>query len=131
MGAQRRQGGIIPAKGRGFQWQRSSERLSGNFRELASRARKAGFLVLGGNVKLAPPGTVQGTNGRYHRTAVVLAWVTSEWTGRQYVLTRGVMGRVICNCPDARPEHEEVGAPPSRIAVHTCKHILAAGLEEA
>jgi hypothetical protein len=105
------------------------ERLSTHFPELASRARKAGFLILAGKVTIAPPGTVQGTNGRLHRTATVLAWVKSEWSNRTYVLTRGPLGVVICDCPDAQPEDAEDGAPRSRVAPHTCKHIIAAALE--
>jgi hypothetical protein len=104
------------------------ESLSANFPELASRARRAGFLVLAGNFKLAPPGTVQASNGHYHRTATVLGWVKSEWSDRQYLLTRGDLGVVICNCPDAQPEEGDDGAPPSRLAPHTCKHVIAAAL---
>jgi hypothetical protein len=105
------------------------ERLSEHFPELASRARKAGFLILAGKVTLAQPGTVQASNGRYHRTATVLAWVQSEWSSRTtYILTRGELGVVICNCRDAQPEVGEQGAPRSRVAPHTCRHIIAAAL---
>jgi hypothetical protein len=104
------------------------ERIAANFPELASRARQAGFLILAGKVTLAAPGTVQPSNGRYHRTATMLAWVQSEWSDRRYLLTRGELGVVICNCRDAQPEEGEEGAPMSRVAPHTCKHVLAAAL---
>jgi len=106
------------------------ERLSADFPELASRARRAGYLVLAGKVTVAPLGTVQSSNGRYHRTATVLAWVKSEWSDRTYILTRGELGVVICNCRDAQPEEGEEGAPRSRVAPHTCRHILAAALSQ-
>jgi hypothetical protein len=89
------------------------------------RTRSSGGLVL---AAIAPPVTVQGSNGRLHRTATVLAWVKYEWSSRTYVLTRGALGVVICNCPDAQPEQREAGASRSRVAPHTCKHILAAAL---
>jgi hypothetical protein len=104
------------------------ERLSANVPELATRARHAAFLLLANAVKLSEPGEIMPSNGRYHRTASVLAHVRSE-TGRfDYLLTRGDFGVVLCNCPDANPEPGEDGAPPTRIAPHTCKHIIAAAL---
>jgi hypothetical protein len=84
--------------------------------------------ILAGAVTLAPPGTVQPPNGRYHPTATVLAWVEAEWSSRTYVLTRGELSVVICNCGNAQPEDGEEGAPRSRVAPRTCKHIIAAAL---
>jgi hypothetical protein len=66
--------------------------------------------------------------GRLHRTVTVLAWVKSEWSDRTYVLPRGDLGVVICNCPNAQPEAGEDGAPSSRVAPHTCKPIIAEAL---
>jgi hypothetical protein len=106
------------------------ERLSANFPELASRARRAAFLLLADAVAFPKPGEVMPSNGRFHRTAAVLARVKSEKGDGEYLLTRGELGEVICNCPDAQPENEEDGAPRSRMAPHTCKHILAAALLE-
>jgi hypothetical protein len=104
------------------------ERLSANFPELATRARRAAFLLLEDAVRLSEPGEIMPSNGRYHRTASVLAQVRSETGQFNYLLTRGDFGVVICNCPDASPEYGEEGAPASRIAPHTCKHILAAAM---
>jgi hypothetical protein len=104
------------------------ERLSANFPELATRARKAAFLILAGAVTLAEPGDIEPANGRFHRTAVVLARVKSETRDKEYLLTRGPLGVVICNCPDAQPAPGEEGAPRSRIALHTCQHVLASAL---
>ena len=102
------------------------ERLSANVPELATRARRAAFLVLAGAVRLSEPGEIMPTNGRYHRTASVLARVKADSCDFDYLLTRGDFGVVICNCPDANPDCGEDGAPASRIAPHTCRHILAA-----
>ena len=102
------------------------ERLSANVPELATRARRAAFLVLAGAVRLSKPGEIMPANGRYHRTASVLARVKADCCDFDYLLTRGDFGVVICNCPDANPDCGDAGAPETRMAPHTCKHILAA-----
>jgi hypothetical protein len=102
------------------------ECLSASFAELATRARRAAFLVLEDAVRLGEPGEIMPSNGRYHRTASVLAHVKARDGQYDYLITRGDFGVVICNCADANPEPGKEGAPPTRIAPHTCKHILAA-----
>lgn len=99
------------------------ERISANVPELASRARQAALLLLVNAVTLSKAGETVPSNGR---TVAVLAHVKAENGQYDYLLTRGDLGVVICDCPDARPEMNEEGAPPTRIAPHTCKHILAA-----
>jgi hypothetical protein len=61
-------------------------------------------------------------------TVAVLAHVRSENGRYDHLLTRGELGVVICDCPDAQPDDNEPGAPLTRIAPHTCRHILAASL---
>ena len=102
------------------------ERLSVNCPELATRASRGALLLLEDAVKLSEPGEMMPSNGRYHRTAAVLAHVKAEDGQSDYLLTRGDLGVVICSCPDANPEPGDDGAPATRIAPHTCKHILAA-----
>ena len=99
------------------------ERLSANIPELATRAHQAAFLLLAKAVTLSKPGETVPSNGC---TLAVLAHVRADNGLYDYLLTRGDLGVVICDCPDANPDEGEHGAPPTRIAPHTCKHILAA-----
>jgi hypothetical protein len=101
------------------------ERISANIPELATRARRAAFLLTENALTLSQPGETMRSNGR---TVAVLAHVKAECGQYDYLLTRGDLGVVICDCPDAQPEPGEEGAPETRIAPHTCKHIIAAAL---
>lgn len=101
------------------------ERIAANIPELASRVRQAGLLVVAGAVIIAPPGETLRLNGR---ETIVLACVRSDCGSFDHLLTRGELGVVVCGCPDAQPGDGEAGAPWSRLAPHTCRHVLAAGL---
>lgn len=105
------------------------ERIAAFAPELATRARLAGRLVTAGAVSLSGPGEVLSSNGCYHRTAALLARVRSENGNAEFLLTREPFGGILCNCPDALPAPGDPGAPRSRLAPHTCVHILALVLQ--
>jgi hypothetical protein len=102
---------------------RKVERLSANIPELATRARHAALLLLTNTVTLSRRGDTVPSNGCNHP---VLAHVRSGHGRYDHLVTRGDLGVVLCDCPDANPEAGDDGAPATRMAPHTCKHILAA-----
>lgn len=93
--------------------------------DVGPRARRAAALVLGGAVRRPEPDEVLLSSGRYHYTPTILARVGSQLGGQVFMITQDRWGLIVCNCPDGSPEEGEEGAPPSKLAPKTCKHILA------
>jgi hypothetical protein len=92
------------------------ERIAARQPELAGRAQRAAAIVITGAVTLTP-----GAFEIHHsgvRTDHV-AQVRSQNGGGTYDVV-AVHGQLFCNCPDGVSS-----APRSKVAEHTCKHIIA------
>lgn len=85
--------------------------------ELERRARRAAFLVIEGAVTLTGQGVSEGRYLHYE-----LARVKSQ-TGEAVYSVRVDNGQFYCTCPDTTGEHPQ--APHSKVAPHTCKHIIS------
>ena len=91
-------------------------RLSAAFPDLATRCQRAALIALAGRV-------IADTTSCASHSPV--ARVRSQSADGEYTLVKG-RGQLACNCPDGDPyEPDEPGAPRSKFAEHTCKHILA------
>lgn len=111
---------------------RRTAKLCAKFPELATRAKRAAFIVLEDGVK--PGRGVVWCGGQfnvkysYNEVARVMSQGEPD---REYSICEND-GILACNCADCTPtETHPPAAPRSALAENTCKHILAVSLKWA
>jgi len=102
--------------------------LAASLPELADRAHRAALIVLADGVQLTP-GRFRINHQGIQIDALATVQSQSHEDGAYEIFC--ARGQLVCNCPDANPQvPDEPGAPPSKFAEHTCKHILAVLLSD-
>lgn len=90
---------------------------------LENRARRAAFIVLHQDVAPTPNRFCINHHGVTNSYVARVKSQTKPDEGYDVIETHG---QLACNCEDGNPESRHFkGAPASRVARHTCKHILA------